>query len=103
MVKYKGTTLYPPAMHDLLAGFPEILLHQIEIAHNEIGTDEILIRIASAVTSEEFLNGLKDHFRARLRVAPRIELCNLEELQKAVFVPSSRKPITFVDKRVHEI
>ncbi len=102
MVKYKGTTLYPPAMHDLLAGFPEILLHQIEISHNEIGTDEILIRVASTITTEEFLNGLKDHFRARLRVAPRIEWCALEELQKAVFIPVSRKPITFVDNRNNE-
>ena len=101
MVKYKGTTLYPPAMHDLVAGFPEISLHQIEISHNEIGTDEIVIRIAATNTSEEFLNNVKDYFRAKLRVAPRIEWCDLETLQKSVFNPLSRKPITFIDKREH--
>lgn len=101
MVKYKGTTLYPPAMHDLVAGFPEIGLHQIEISHNEIGTDEIIIRIASSNTSEEFLNNVKDYFRAKLRVAPRIELCEFDSLQKSVFNPLSRKPITFIDKREH--
>lgn len=99
MVKYKGTTLYPPAMHDLLAGFPEVMLHQIVLSLNEIGTDEIVIRIASVDTSEDFLNEVKDHFRAKLRVAPRIEICELEELQHAVFNPLSRKPITFVDQR----
>lgn len=99
MVKYKGTTLYPPAMHDLLAGFPEVMLHQIELSLNDIGTDEIIIRIASVNSSEEFLNEVKDHFRAKLRVAPRIEVCELDELQRAVFNPLSRKPITFVDMR----
>lgn len=99
MVKYKGTTLYPPAMHDLLAGFPEVLLHQIELFHNEIGTDEIIIRLVSANDSEEFINEIKDHFRAKLRVAPKIELCSLEDLQQSVFNPLSRKPITFIDNR----
>lgn len=100
MVKYKGTTLYPPAMHDLLAGFPEILLHQIELFHNEIGTDEIIIRLVSANESEDFINEIKDYFRAKLRVAPKIELCKLEVLQQSVFNPMSRKPITFVDNRL---
>src|SRR5690606_10554178 len=99
MVKYKGTTLYPPAMHDLLAGFPQISLHQIEISHNEIGTDEIVIRISCSNISEEFLNEVKDHFRAKLRVAPKIEFVALEELQRSVFNPISRKPIIFVDNR----
>lgn len=99
MVKYKGTTLYPPAMHDLLAGFPEIILHQIELFHNEIGTDEIIIRLVSANETEEFLTTIKDHFRAKLRVAPKIELCKIELLQQSVFNPLSRKPITFIDNR----
>ncbi|GGH07689.1 phenylacetate--CoA ligase [Sphingobacterium alkalisoli] len=99
MVKYKGTTLYPPAMHDLLAGFPQISLHQIEISRNEIGTDEIVIRISCSNISEEFLNEVKDHFRAKLRVAPKIEFVALEELQRSVFNPISRKPIIFVDNR----
>lgn len=100
MVKYKGTTLYPPSMHDLLAGFPEILLHQIELYHNDIGTDEIIIRMVSANESQEFINSIKDHFRAKLRVAPKIELCTLDTLQKSVFNPLHRKPITFVDNRL---
>ncbi|MBE8713886.1 phenylacetate--CoA ligase [Sphingobacterium sp. KB22] len=99
MVKYKGTTLYPPAMHDLLAGFPEIEQHLIEISSNDIGTDEIVIFIASNNRSDEFLQHIKDHFRAKLRVAPRIEWKDLEELQKIVFNPLSRKPITFLDRR----
>ncbi|MEX0997074.1 MAG: AMP-binding protein, partial [Flavobacteriaceae bacterium] len=38
MIKYKGTTLYPPAMHDLMSYFEDIQLHQIELSTNAIGT-----------------------------------------------------------------
>lgn len=99
MVKYKGTTLYPPAMHDLLVGFPEIEQHVIEISHNDIGTDEIVIYISTKETAEEFLMQIKDHFRAKLRVAPRVEKRPSEELQRIIFNPLSRKPITFIDRR----
>ena len=72
MIKYKGTTLYPPAMHDVVAHFKEVKLHVIEITSNEIGTDEICIRIFSIDRSEEFSSKLKDYFRAKLRVTPQI-------------------------------
>src|SRR5690554_4829351 len=55
MIKYKGTTLYPPAMFNILNDFPEVESYLIEIFHNELGTDEILIKIASSNSSEEFL------------------------------------------------
>lgn len=100
MVKYKGTTLYPPAMHDLLAGFANIEHHIIEIFDNDIGTDEIVVYISAKEQSEEMLAEIKDHFRAKLRVSPRIEWKSAEELQKVIFNPLSRKPITFIDKRV---
>jgi phenylacetate-CoA ligase len=99
MIKYKGTTLYPPAMHDAVAHFSEVKLHLIEISTNELGTDEILIRIYTTDTSEEFAIKLKDYFRARLRVTPHISFEDEETLHKIIYNPHSRKPIFFVDKR----
>lgn len=99
MIKYKGTTLYPPAMHDAVAHFSEVKLHLIEISSNEIGTDEILIRIFATDCSEEFASKLKDYFRARLRVTPHISFEEEATLQKIIYNPLSRKPITFIDNR----
>ncbi|ESU23786.1 coenzyme F390 synthetase [Flavobacterium enshiense DK69] len=99
MIKYKGTTLYPPAMHDLLTYFEGVQSHLIEISSNELGTDEILIRIASNNPSEELLNHIKDHFRAKLRVSPKVEFVAKDILNNIIFAPESRKPITFIDKR----
>ncbi|KIA98064.1 phenylacetate--CoA ligase [Flavobacterium sp. KMS] len=100
MIKYKGTTLYPPAMNDVLSDFDAIENHIIEIFTNDLGTDEILIKIAVKSQSNELLQEIKDHFRAKLRVTPKIEFTSKEILNSLVFNPMSRKPIRFFDNRV---
>ena len=99
MIKYKGTTLYPPAMNDVLIGFENIENYVIEIFTNDLGTDEILIKMAVKEESEEFLREIKDHFRAKLRVTPKIEYTTTVALSPIIFNPMSRKPIHFFDKR----
>jgi phenylacetate-CoA ligase len=99
MIKYKGTTLYPPAMNDVLSDFDAIENHIIEISTNDLGTDEILIKIAVKSQSNELLQEIKDHFRAKLRVTPKIEFTSKEILNPLVFNPMSRKPIRFFDNR----
>jgi phenylacetate-CoA ligase len=100
MIKYKGTTLYPPAMYNILNDFSTIESYVIEIFHNELGTDEILIKIASENISEELLLEIKDHFRAKLRVAPKIEFATSEEIEALRFPPLSRKPVDLIDRRL---
>jgi len=99
MIKYKGTTLYPPAMNDILNDFDGILCYQIVIQSNEIGLDEIIIKISTDSDSEGFVSGVRDHFRAKLRVSPKIELVEFDILSKTVFNPNSRKPVLFLDLR----
>jgi phenylacetate-CoA ligase len=99
MIKYKGTTLYPPAMNDVLNNFENIESHVIEISTNDLGTDEILIKIAVKQQSEDFLQQIKDHFRAKLRVTPKIEFTTKAALEPLIFNPMSRKPIHFFDNR----
>ena len=99
MIKYKGTTLYPPAMNDILNDFSTIESHIIEISTNDLGMDEILLKLAVKDESEELLHQIKDHFRAKLRVTPRIEFTTKEILNELIFHPMSRKPIHFFDKR----
>lgn len=101
MIKYKGTTLYPPAMIDLLRSFTQIENHIIEISTNDLGTDEIVIKAVADSPSEELLVQIKDHFRAKLRVTPKIVFITAEELNKVMFNPMSRKPVNFIDKRAN--
>jgi phenylacetate-CoA ligase len=99
MIKYKGTTLYPPAMNDILNDFNNIVCYQIVIQANEIGLDEIIIKLSTEAEREGFVNEVRDHFRAKLRVSPKIEIVDFDILSKTVFNPNSRKPITFIDLR----
>lgn len=99
MIKYKGTTLYPPAMNDILNDFDGILCYQIVIQSNEIGLDEIIIKLSTERDDESFEDEVRDHFRAKLRVSPKIEIVGFDILSKTVFNPNSRKPITFIDLR----
>lgn len=100
MIKYKGTTIYPPAMFNILNGFDDVETYVIEIYHNDLRTDEITIKIASENHSGDLLQLIKDHFRAKLRVAPKIEFASLEEIQKLRFPALSRKPVALIDRRV---
>jgi phenylacetate-CoA ligase len=103
MIKYKGTTLYPPAMIDILNNFDNIENYIIIISTNDLGTDEILIRIAVKQESEALLHKIKDHFRAKLRVTPKIEFTSKEELHSLIYNPMSRKPIHFFDNRKNAV
>ena len=102
MIKYKGTTLYPPAMDNILNDFKDVENYIIEISTNDIGTDEICIKIASEVQSTKLLQNIKDHFRAKLRVTPKIEFHDKKSIQKLQFPAMSRKPVMVIDKRQTE-
>jgi phenylacetate-CoA ligase len=103
MIKFKGTTLYPPALYDILDNIPEVLIYVVEVSTNTIGTDEIMIRIASEQAGEQLEKDLKDHFRARLRVSPTIKFESPEELSTIAFPPASRKPVKFIDHRNNKV
>ena len=60
MIKYKGTTLYPPALFDILDDIPRVKNYVVEVYTNKLGTDEILIRIGSDENSESFAKEIKD-------------------------------------------
>ncbi len=99
MIKYKGTTLYPSALYDILDNIPEVRNYMVEVYTNSIGTDEIRVRIGTENRTEAFIKSIKDTFRAKVRVAPDIIIEPAEILAKLIMPPMSRKPIKFVDLR----
>lgn len=100
MIKYKGTTLYPPALYNILNEMEYVENYVVEVFTNQIGTDDILIRVATnGHTPENFEKLIKDHFRAKLRVAPTIMFQSGEEINKIKFPELKRKPVIFIDNR----
>jgi len=99
MIKFKGTTLYPPALFDLLNEREEILDFVIEVYSNEIGLDQVSLYIVPAEDNDECDHRIRAYLQARLRVSPHIKYITAEEIQKIQFNEANRKAIKFIDKR----
>jgi len=99
MIKYKGTTLYPPALYDILENIDGVRNYIVELSTNSMGVDEILIYIGSENKSESFEKVIKDHFRAKLRVAPAVSFESPEFINRMQFPSTSRKLVKLIDKR----
>lgn len=99
MIKYRGTTLYPPALYEILNNTPGVENYVVEVFTNEIGTDEIVVKVGTGQSSEKFEKSIKDHFRAKLRVSPAVNFYTPEEIRVFQYPEMSRKPVIFFDKR----
>ena len=99
MIKFKGTTLYPPALFDILDNIPEVENYLVEVFTNTLGTDQIQIKIGSKNHSEAFIKHIKDIFRSKVRVAPDICFVPEELIYSQQLPPMSRKIVKFFDLR----
>jgi len=100
MIKLKGTTLYPPAINDVLDNTDFVETYVVEVGTNDAGTDDVVVKIALSHTPDfDVVKSLKDSFRSRIRVAPEIVIMPSDEIRQIVYPPKSRKPIKFIDRR----
>lgn len=99
MIKFKGTTIYPPVLFDILDNIPDVQNYIVEVFTNSIGTDQIQIRIGSTNHSEAFVKQIKDIFRSKVRVAPDIKFESVELIAQLQMPAMSRKTIKFRDLR----
>ena len=100
MIKLKGTTLYPPAVNDVLDNTPYVENYVVIVQDSDAGTDDVLVQLGLKYQPEfDPVKDLKDRFRSRIRVAPRIEVLPAAEVAAINFPAKSRKPVKFIDKR----
>jgi phenylacetate-CoA ligase len=99
MIKFKGTTLYPPALFDLLNGMAEIRDYVVEVSTNELGLDEVLLYLLPAALTDDTDHRIRSWLQARLRVIPLIKYVRPEDIQQMQVSESNRKLIKFIDKR----
>jgi phenylacetate-CoA ligase len=92
MIKFKGTTIFPPAIFDVLELLPEITIYQVEVSKNEFGNDTITIVLSEKLNTKELIYKLTNMFKSKLRVSPFIIFENDSDLNKKVFRENQRKP-----------
>ena len=110
MIKLKGTTLYPPAINDILDNTDYVQNYVMYVQDSEAGTDDVVVKVglkadalarrkAFVENSGAIVEDLKNRFRAHLRVSPKVEIHSVAEIQAINFPPKTRKPVKFIDLR----
>ena len=100
LIKLKGTTLYPPAIFDILDNTPYVQNYIVHLSCNDNGTDHLSIHVGTRPHAPgDPVKDLKDRFRARIRVAPEIIIAPVEQIHRANYPETTRKPVKFIDHR----
>jgi phenylacetate-CoA ligase len=100
MLKLKGTTVYPPAIFEVLNGQKGVQDYVVEAVTGSLGTDELKIHVlADAGHHDSVYAQLKARFQSTLRVIPKVIFTDQRSLQKLNESGNSRKVRRFVDSR----
>lgn len=99
MLKFRGTTLFVPAIYNTLNAIPGVKNYQVEVKSNAEGIDDVLILIGTDDREEEIRHEIIECLRTNLRVTPNILIKPRKEVHNLLFPNGNRKPIVFVDKR----
>lgn len=100
MLKCHGTTLFPAAISNVLAGIEAVQGHYIEVHSSFNLCDSIRVVVGchdSSLTSA----AVAALIGARTRVKPEVVLVSPQEVQRKILRPEKRKPVTFFDYRTH--
>ncbi len=99
MIKYKGTSLYPNAIYDVLENIEVVKNYQVEVTTNASGTDEIQIHLGVTEEPKNKEADILDTFRAKLRVVPHLNFLSPEQVNDLLLIGKNRKPLKFIDRR----
>ena len=101
LLKYKGTSLYPQAIFNVLNTFGEVAAYVVEASTSALETDELKISLALAAGTDEaaVLDRLRTALRAALRVLLPLRVQPLAQVLARQNPGDSRKPARFIDQR----
>jgi phenylacetate-CoA ligase len=100
IIKFKGTSLYPSAIYEILNGNSNIIDYVLEISSSELDTDDLTIWIAAKDQSDKVLSKLTSYLHASLRVMPKIIFTDIEKIREKQVTGVGRKPQRFIDRRI---
>lgn len=98
MMKVRGTTLYPQAVHAALDEIPGVVEYYITV-DSQADLSDVLTVHAAVSDDTSSAETIAAKLQARLRVKPRVVIDSAKDVRSKVFTPQSRKPIRFVDRR----
>ena len=100
MIKFKGTSLYPPVLFEVLNQLAEIKEYVVEVQTGADQQDLLTIYLYSSMETEACNNLLRPLFQHKWRVTPNLVHLDEMAMRQLQFPGTSRKQIKFLDKRV---
>ncbi len=97
-LKVKGTTIYPPAIIDILNQDQSLKDYLILIKKDVLGSDEIEI-LVDAKKGTKGCADLKQQLRSFLRVSPKLLQENVQAKRIELGISKKRKPVKLLDLR----
>jgi phenylacetate-CoA ligase len=98
MMKVQGTTFYPQAIYSCLEQIPGISEYYISVTSASRLADDLEIYVAVDGHSCS-KTVIQEKLQARLRVKPKVFICDEEIIKEQVYTPGARKPVRFFDRR----
>ena len=98
MLKYRGTTVFPPAIAAALQEIEGVMGFYIE-AFDEFPLSDRIRVVAAVDRAELTVAEIAERIAARIRVKPEVVIASAEAVRRQVLRPEQRKPVTFFDHR----
>ena len=99
MIKYKGTSIYPSALTDLIAGIDEIEEYVLQITKDDVAQDCLKMYLQTNLSLTKTQQILRPLFQHKIRVIPQFYIIEREEMNAMQFKNNSRKPMKIQDLR----
>ncbi|MCV9387204.1 phenylacetate--CoA ligase family protein [Reichenbachiella ulvae] len=98
MIKWKGTTLFPQQIENVLNHISEIDNYIIELSLDDLGLDKLKVILPDHL-DQGIIDRAQRLLQQRLRVNPILEQNTAAYISSEILPKGSRKPRRFVDKR----
>jgi phenylacetate-CoA ligase len=99
MIKYKGTTIYPQSIFNILNSMEDIQDYVISLLRNEWGHDDLKIQIALRPGATLTDAKIRQRLQSSLRIVPEINYSGITEIHKMQFTEGKRKISKLIDLR----
>lgn len=98
MIKFKGTTIFPPSIYEIFDSRSEVSCYKIEVSKDYLGHDTITILLENRIEHSPVMHEIVEECKAKLRVVPHFVFLETDYLRSQVFKNHMRKPEKIVFK-----
>lgn len=99
MLKIQGTTVYPPAIFDILQEMPGVHSYYLEVFDAFDLSDRIRITVGLDPDAHVSADYISERIRGRIRLKAEVRIMDLEEVERHTITDGNRKARRFFDNR----